>query len=218
MKNFLIKNKKTIKNPKNYLWIFIKNNSKNNQDGFVALFSVLVSSILVLMALSISGVAYKEQLLSSNAKSSQYSFVAADTGMECALYFDVSQDWYGVGNPPDDPSLLCGGDRPEFMAGSSDLALEFFIYKLRIFSDVNGVIIPSCAIFSINRQYDSDNDGTFESTKIDSRGYNVDCDNIEYGLLPGTNGQGGVGSVQFINGAGARAVERYLGAIYENGN
>ncbi|MBP7832015.1 MAG: hypothetical protein KA028_03315 [Candidatus Pacebacteria bacterium] len=186
-----------------------KQKTTASQRGFVALFSVLVSSILLLMALSIAGIAYKEQLLSVNAKSSQYSFVAADTGMECALYNDVKLQWFTSTNSP--ASIMCGGDSVEMLGDISGTTL--FVYKLPVEANVNGNIVPGCAIFSIDKDYDYLNaDGsTTNSTKIDSRGYNVLCSNIEYGL-------GGSTTLTFLNGAGARAVERYLSALYSNGN
>lgn len=185
----------------------MKDMIKENNSGFVALFAVLVSSILLLMALSISGVAYKEQLLSVNAKSSQYSFMAADTGMECALYWDVKQLWFAAGNSP--TGFDCGGSQPEFL---NDISTPtFFAYKLPVEANVNGNTVPGCAVFSIDKDYDVTNsDGTVtNSTKIDSRGYNVLCSNIEYGV-------GGSPNLSFQNGAGARAVERFLTAQYAN--
>jgi hypothetical protein len=183
--------------------------SNKNEKGFVALFSVLVSSILLLMALSISGIAYKEQLLSVNAKSSQYSFVAADTGMECALYYDVKQQWFTSTNSL--ANIECGGSPVQLLGDISGPTL--FVYKLPVEANVNGNTVPGCAIFSIDKDYDYVNsDGTItNSTKIDSRGYNVLCSNIEYGT-------GGSTILQFLNGSGARAVERFLSALYSNGN
>lgn len=183
--------------------------SSKGEQGFVALFAVLVSSILLLMALSISGIAYKEQLLSVNAKSSQYSFTAADTGLECALYWDVKQAWYTSTNSPQD--IKCGTSTPIFLGDIS--TTTFFAYKLPVEANVNGQTVPGCAVFSVNKNFDVTNpDGSItNSTKIDSRGYNVLCDNIEFGLSGSTD-------LHFINGAGARAVERFLSAVYSNGN
>ncbi len=185
---------------------FFRKNKKNNEQGFVALFAVLVSSILLLMALSISGVAYKEQLLSVNAKSSQYSFTAADTGLECALYWDVKQAVFSTGA---NPSLTCGGMPPQPVVNIS--TPTFFVYTLPVNAMVNTTTVPGCAVFSINKDYNINNpDGTVtNATKIEARGYNVDCTNIEYGI-------GGIGDLHFTNGAGARAVERLLGATYAN--
>lgn len=187
----------------------MKNFQDKNQKGFVALFSVLVSSILLLMALSISGVAYKEQLLSINAKSSQYSFTAADAGMECALYWDVKQGWYTSGNSPE--SIKCGNDTnwPKLITAIS--TPTYFAYKLAVEANVNGNIVPGCAVFSVDKNYDSDASGSGDSTKIDARGYNVACDNIEY-----ADGGVGIADLRFLNGVGSRAVERLLGAVYSN--
>lgn len=187
-----------------------RNHTDRNQKGFVALFAVLVSSILLLMALSISGVAYKEQLLSINAKSSQYSFTAADAGMECALYWDVKQSWYTSGNSPE--SIKCGDDSnwPKLITAIS--TPTYFAYKLAVNANVNGTIVPGCAVFSVDKKYDNlGNGGSNDSTKIDARGYNVTCDNIEY-----AEGGIGIGDLRFLNGAGNRAVERLLGAVYSN--
>ena len=58
--------------------------------GFLLLFAVLLASVILAVALSISDTALKEISLSSSAKESNYAFLAADTGAECALYFDRS--------------------------------------------------------------------------------------------------------------------------------
>ena len=58
--------------------------------GYTLLFAVLVSSIVLAVALSILSISRKEFLLSSSARESAYSFYAADTGMECAHYYDVN--------------------------------------------------------------------------------------------------------------------------------
>lgn len=182
---------------------------KNKEEsGFVALFAVLVSSILLLMALSISGIAYKEQLLSVNAKASQYSFTAADTGMECALYWDVKMQYYSLGNFQ--TPITCAGGTPEPVALMVP-QLDFYIYKLPVNANVNGQTIAGCAVFSIDKNYDDNNDQVGDSTRIDSRGYNVNCVNIDYGLTSN-------GDLHFSNGAGARSVERFLSAIYLNGH
>jgi hypothetical protein len=52
------------------------------------LFAVLVSSVLLSIGLSIFNLTLKEIELSSSGRESQFSFYAADTGVECALYWD----------------------------------------------------------------------------------------------------------------------------------
>ncbi len=186
----------------------------DSQSGFAALFSVLVSSVLLIMALAISGVAYKEQLFSINAKASQYSFMAADSGMECALLWDVQNGLFVPANGYDPADIECGDSGTLAYSGiliTSNRTLH--VYKFPVFATVNNQTISSCAIFSINKDYDDDGDGIRDSTKIDSRGYNVDCGDIDYS--PSQSGNGVV-ELQFLNGTGTRAVERFLGAIYSN--
>ena len=69
---------------------FRKNNNRN-QDGFTILVAVVTASILLIIAMSIGGIALKEQILSASGKESQVAFFAADTGMECVLYWDQQQ-------------------------------------------------------------------------------------------------------------------------------
>lgn len=56
--------------------------------GFVLLLAVLISSILVALGGAIFDIVSKEVTLSSAGRESQFAFYAADTGIECALYWD----------------------------------------------------------------------------------------------------------------------------------
>jgi len=57
--------------------------------GFTILFAVLVGGLLFAMGIAIANVAMKEVILTTAGKSSEAAFFAADTGTECALYFDL---------------------------------------------------------------------------------------------------------------------------------
>jgi hypothetical protein len=57
--------------------------------GFVILFSMLVSSLILLISAGIFNVVQKEVVLSSSARESQRAFYAADSALECALYADI---------------------------------------------------------------------------------------------------------------------------------
>lgn len=63
---------------------------KNTQSGFVILFSMLISTLILMMSAGIFRVAQKETILSSYSRESQKAFYAADAGVECALYWDIS--------------------------------------------------------------------------------------------------------------------------------
>ena len=69
----------------------IKNKNKNGgirQQGFVLLVAVVVASILLSIGIGIANFTYRELILSSTSRNSTYSFYAADTGTECAYYWD----------------------------------------------------------------------------------------------------------------------------------
>ena len=72
----------------------MKINSKKikNKKGFVLLFAVTLASVLLSIALGISQVVIKESAFSTSAKSTNNAFFAADTGSECALFYDNTYD------------------------------------------------------------------------------------------------------------------------------
>jgi hypothetical protein len=57
--------------------------------GFTLFIAIVVMGTLLLVASGIISLAFKESLISSSGKESQLAFYAADTGMECALYWDI---------------------------------------------------------------------------------------------------------------------------------
>jgi len=102
MKNFI----KKIKIARKSVFAFFENslcsNSSQNANaasslknilrarrGFALLFAVLAASLLLSIGLSIFSLTVKELTLSSYGRESQFSFYAADSGAECALYWDI---------------------------------------------------------------------------------------------------------------------------------
>jgi hypothetical protein len=63
----------------------------NNKGGFALLFSVLVSSLLLTIGLSIFSIALKELAISTATRQSIHAFYAADSGLECANYWDLKR-------------------------------------------------------------------------------------------------------------------------------
>ena len=59
-----------------------------NNTGFVLLFAVTISAILLAVALGVSNVAYKEVKFGTSAKDTNDAFFAADTATEYMLYQD----------------------------------------------------------------------------------------------------------------------------------
>ena len=65
----------------------IKN--KGLKEGFTLIFAVLIVSLLIAIAISISNIALKQLAISAVSRESQIAFYAADSGAECAIYWDV---------------------------------------------------------------------------------------------------------------------------------
>lgn len=61
---------------------------KKNKNGFVLLFAVTLSAILLAIALGVANIAFNEVKFGTNAKDTNNAFFAADTGAECALFYD----------------------------------------------------------------------------------------------------------------------------------
>ncbi len=129
--------------------------ANTKQHGFVILFTVLISSIILAIALGVASVAYREVLLSGTAKDAQYSFFAADTGAECALYWDIQEAAFTQ-------TLVvpsCNGTTVDMLVSSSPFRFSF------------AAAPTGCAVVTVDK-----NDPTV--TKIESLGYNVTCGDL----------------------------------------
>jgi len=75
-----------------------KDKIKNNK-GFALLYAVMLSSILLAITVGVLNIALKEINFSTSAKDTNDAFFAADTGAECALYYDRSEKNIFVDSP-----------------------------------------------------------------------------------------------------------------------
>ena len=60
--------------------------------GFTLLIAALISSVVLSLGISIFEIAQKQVSLSSMGRDSQFAFYTADTGAECALFWDLRSD------------------------------------------------------------------------------------------------------------------------------
>jgi len=67
--------------------------------GFTLLIAVVLTSVLLSVGLALLDIALKQVTLSSTARQSQYAFYAADSAMECALYWDQQQNAFSYTSP-----------------------------------------------------------------------------------------------------------------------
>jgi hypothetical protein len=65
-------------------------NSIHARRGFTLLFAVIVSVLVLSVGASMINIAVKQVILSGSGRESQYAFYAANTGIECALYWDIN--------------------------------------------------------------------------------------------------------------------------------
>ncbi len=143
-------------------------NLNNNQKGFVALFTVLIVSVILAMAIGIASISLKEIVLSSSATEGSKAFYAADSGVECALYYDrVNGVENGFFNAT--PDFSCNGNIPVLPTGpDSDFeALEVYTFEIPF-----GAQNELCADITVKRQVTS---GLLYSTLIESKGSNFSC-------------------------------------------
>ncbi len=133
--------------------IFSKFNTKNNQ-GFVLLYTVLIASIILAIALGIANISYQEVVLSSSAKDGNIAFFAADTGAECALYWDLNKRIFENSN---NASISCASSNISAAVGAQ--------FNLDLNNGAN------CAKVTIFK----DSPAGTGQTQIESLGYNASC-------------------------------------------
>ncbi len=70
------------------------------QRGFTLLIAVVLTSVLLSVGLALLDISYKQIMLSSTARQSQYAFYAADSAIECALFWDQKRNAFQYGASP----------------------------------------------------------------------------------------------------------------------
>ncbi|HAO65028.1 TPA: hypothetical protein DCQ44_03560 [Candidatus Taylorbacteria bacterium] len=160
------------------------------QKGFTILVAVVTAGILLIIAMSIGAIALKEQVLATAGKESQTAFYAADSGMECALYWDQIKGVFVPGSTGTWPSTVtfdCNNATPaittDTLADSTDSGAVIHSYSFKVPKLQAGVSAETCAIVTIIKTTNdsrSINGGLTRNplkvyTDIYSYGYNT-CD------------------------------------------
>jgi Tfp pilus assembly protein PilE len=97
------------------------------QRGFTLLIAVILSSVVLAIGLALLDISYKQLVLASVAKNSQYAFYAADSALECALYYDQQLGSFAYDVPPQVspvslPSISCAGQNSISVTQTSNAA------------------------------------------------------------------------------------------------
>src|SRR3989338_10209048 len=103
MKKITLKNKNITKEG------FAPYRTQSSCSGFVILFAVMISSIILAIALGVANIALKEIKFSASVKDTNEAFFAADTGLECVLFNDKA-DGDSFVEEESSGTITCGGE------------------------------------------------------------------------------------------------------------
>ena len=135
------------------------------QAGFTLLMASLIGALLLAIGLAIFNLAFKELILSSSGRESQFAFYAADTGIECALFWDFKNTTGKSAFATSTASTIsCNGDsnnvgNQAISVGGGGLGNPTSVFSLTFNPD------PYCATVSVTKGN--------TTTLIESRGYNT---------------------------------------------
>jgi Tfp pilus assembly protein PilX len=145
---------------------------RSTNEGFTLFVAVIIVATLLLVATGIASISVKENFLTSASRESQYAFYAADTGAECAIYWDVKNTTgLSAFATSTSSTISCNHDssnnfNPVNTLGDSHFAIvggsSVSTFTLTFLPD------PYCATVTVTKASDN-------TTKIESAGYNT-CD------------------------------------------
>lgn len=153
---------------------------KNRRQGFVILYAILLTTVVLTIALSLLTVLVQQVSLSGTQRESLYSFSAADSGVECGLYADTVQDIFPIVGSGSNWSMNCGTSvscngstltptAPASAAVSGSPTLTEwscgFVVNLQQ---------GNCADIEIKKVINNTT-GALATTTLQSRGYNTSC-------------------------------------------
>lgn len=175
------------------MYSFFQQVHQKKEGGFVILFAILISSVILLISAGIFSVAQKETVLSSYSKESQKALFAADAGLECALFYDVNppinddgekKTLFPVDGTGTNTSLDCSGQSLDayYLDGESSSDFD----HLYVFSHQNTLSSDTgCAFVLIEkRALDTENDPPDPSLGVVTRVTSVGFNRCESGGTP----------------------------------
>jgi hypothetical protein len=166
-------------------------NKTKQTKGFTLFVALVVSSMLLAVGFSLSNIILKQLIFSSSGKESQLAFYAADSGAECALFWD-RKDMLGYTtyegafatstDTADTLDIMCGmgmedeGGEPTAKVGSLEKYGDNFSATTTFYVDYrdpNDTTHRACAKVTVSKWQDTSTGVSIERTSIDSRGYNA---------------------------------------------
>jgi hypothetical protein len=186
-----------IFNSKNLKKDSSKNSAKDSsKKGFTLFIALIVSSLLLAVGFSLSTIILKQLVFANSGKESQLAFYAADSGSECALYWDrkgldgftvfdgafatstTNRDIFcGTGGPTTPQTAQVGSFSKALSNDQTQATTTFYVD----YSDSISPTQKACAKVSVFKWTDSSGPTPVERTQIDSRGYNVPLNSAAVG-------------------------------------
>lgn len=152
--------------------------------GFTLFIALTITATLLLVAAGIVTIALRQSFLTGSSRESQYAFYAADSGIECAIYWDVKNGTgFSAFSPtsPDPTTINCNADaanttekvktNPEKIIGGTvggaatfggQSSIQPSVFRITFFPK------PYCADVTVTKNVDG-------TTQIISNGFNT-CD------------------------------------------
>jgi Tfp pilus assembly protein PilX len=146
----------------------------NKKRGFTLLLAALIASIVLSLGSSIFLIAQKQVALSALGRDSQFAFYAADTGAECALYWDLR---FGVFSTTTSATPTCDG---KLLSATGKQQTPPYTVEFKIDLFVNGLAgAPAnpgyCADVFVHKNTSN------PYTVIHADGYSVPCETLATG-------------------------------------
>ena len=93
--------------------------------GITLLLAVFVSSLTLTLGLGIFTLLFSELEFSGTAKESLVAFYAADSGIECAIFWDIERDAFATSSS--NSTITCDGDSSTFnpSGGFTTFTIQF---------------------------------------------------------------------------------------------
>ncbi len=150
------------------------------QKGFTLLFSTLIAALVLSIGIAITNITLTQILLASAGKDSQFSFYAADSGIECALkyvYQEAGSVYTASGTP--NPVIFCNGMEarvlsPDVNASRTAATTTFIVNSSASGPGPCDASEPSFEV-RVGKSLRSTTPVNSYNVHIESRGYNT-CD------------------------------------------
>ncbi len=175
---------------------------KNKDSGYIILFSVLVSSIILSVIFGLTNTAYRQRVFSKEAKDSSRALFSADAGIECATTWDNKNTFETL---PSSPQIICLKDIGDITMSDVSNGDGSVTYTGPLTEPVNDG--TSCMQISITKNIPAGTDmggNPIYATRVESKGYNKDCPTVSTVISTNTDSN--------------LVVERFLSYTYTRGN